>query len=186
MVKEPMATLAIYPGTFDPFTNGHLDILQRASRLFPGVLVAVAANPEKSPLFTLEERITIVRDAAGDLPGVRIAALKTLLVDYAREQGAGVIIRGLRAVSDFEYEFQMALMNRRLAETVETVFLMPHEAYTYLSSRLVKEIALLGGTVSGLVPPLAEKMLTEKFRTGRGGAGRGGAGKVGRTSRGRG
>ena len=162
-----MTDLAIYPGTFDPFTNGHLDILQRARRLFPEVLVAVAARPDKSPLFTLDERMAIVRDATRDLPGVRIAAFDTLLVDYAREQGAGVIIRGLRAVSDFEYEFQMALMNRRLAEEVETVFLMPHEAYTYLSSRLVKEIALLGGTVSGLVPPLAEKMLAEKFRASR-------------------
>jgi pantetheine-phosphate adenylyltransferase len=164
-----MADLAIYPGTFDPFTNGHLDILQRARRLFPEVLVAVAARPDKSPLFTLDERMAIVRDATRDLPGVRIAALDTLLVEYARAQGAGVIIRGIRAVSDFEYEFQMALMNRRLAEAVETVFLMPHEAYTYLSSRLVKEIALLGGTVSGLVPPLAEKMLAEKLRAGRGG-----------------
>ncbi|HEV8663909.1 MAG TPA: pantetheine-phosphate adenylyltransferase [Candidatus Methylomirabilis sp.] len=163
-----MAAVAIYPGTFDPFTNGHLDILQRARRLFAEVLVAVAAKPEKSPLFTAEERMAIVRDATRDLPGVRIAAFDTLLVDYARAQGARVIIRGLRAVSDFEYEFQMALMNRRLAETVETVFLMPHEAYSYLSSRLVKEIALLGGAVSGLVPALAEKMLAEKLRAGRG------------------
>lgn len=159
-----MASLALYPGTFDPFTNGHLDILQRAHRLFPRVLVAAAANPDKAPLFTLEERMAIARDATRDLPGVRVASFDTLLVEYARAQGAGVIIRGLRAVSDFEYEFQMALMNRRLAETVETVFLMPHESYTYLSSRLVKEIALLGGTVSGLVGPLAEKMLAEKFR----------------------
>jgi len=168
-----MSGLAIYPGTFDPFTNGHLDILQRARRLFPEVLVAVAANPEKAPLFSLEERMAILRDATRDLPGVRIAAFDTLLVEYARAQGAGVIIRGLRAVSDFEYEFQMALMNRRLAEAVETVFLMPHEAYTYLSSRLVKEIALLGGAVNGLVGPLAEKMLAEKFRATR-------AGKAGR------
>ena len=110
-----MTDLAIYPGTFDPFTNGHLDIIQRARRLFPEVLVAVAARPDKSPLFTLDERMAIVRDATRDLPGVRIAALDTLLVEYARAQGAGVIIRGIRAVSDFEYEFQMALMNRRLA-----------------------------------------------------------------------
>ncbi|MCI0372631.1 MAG: pantetheine-phosphate adenylyltransferase, partial [candidate division NC10 bacterium] len=140
-------------------------------------LVAVAARPDKSPLFTLDERMAIVRDATRDLPGVRIAGFDTLLVDYARAQGAGAIIRGLRAVSDFEYEFQMALMNRRLAEAVETVFLMPHEAYTYLSSRLVKEIALLGGTVSGLVPPLAEKMLAERFRAGRAGAAAGPAGR---------
>lgn len=165
-----MAGLALYPGTFDPFTNGHLDILQRAHRLFPQVLVAVAANPDKAPLFSLEERMAIVRDATRDLPGVRVASFDTLLVEYAQAQGAQAIIRGLRAVSDFEYEFQMALMNRRLAETVETVFLMPHESYTYLSARLVKEIALLGGTVSGLVGPLAEKMLAAKFRAERAGA----------------
>ena len=154
--------LAVYPGTFDPFTNGHLDILERALKLFPRMIVAVAANPEKTPLFTLEERTEIVRDAIRGMEGVHVDAFNALLVDYVKTQGAGVVIRGLRAISDFEYEFQMALMNRRIADEIETVFLMPHEAYTYLSSRLVKEVALLGGTVKGLVSPLAERMLKEK------------------------
>lgn len=156
--------LAVYPGTFDPFTNGHLDILDRALKVFPRMIVAVAANPDKSPLFTLKERMEIIRDAVQGMEGVRIDAFHALLVDYVKAQGASVVIRGLRAVSDFEYEFQMALMNRRISDEVETVFLMPHEAYTYLSSRLVKEVALLGGTVKGLVSALAERMLTEKYR----------------------
>lgn len=155
--------LAVYPGTFDPFTNGHLDILDRALKVFPRMIVAVAANPDKAPLFTLKERMDIIRDAVQGMKGVRIDAFHALLVDYVKAQGASVVIRGLRAVSDFEYEFQMALMNRRISDEVETVFLMPHEAYTYLSSRLVKEVALLGGTVKGLVSPLAEQMLTEKY-----------------------
>lgn len=157
-------TLAIYPGTFDPFTNGHLDILERAFRIFPRMIVAVAAKPEKSPFFTLEERMEIIRDAIKDLEGVRVDSFDTLLVDYVKQQGATVVIRGLRAISDFEYEFQMALMNRRLAEEIETVFLMPHEAYSYLSSRLVKEIALLGASIKGLVSPVAERMLRDKYR----------------------
>ncbi len=157
-------TVAIYPGTFDPFTTGHLDILQRALRIFPRMIVAVAANPQKAPLFTVEERVEIIRDAVKGMEGVRVDSFSTLLVDYVVNQGAVVIIRGLRALSDFEYEFQMALMNRRLMQEVETVFLMPDEAYTYLSSRLVKEIALLGGSVKGLVSPLAERMLREWFQ----------------------
>lgn len=157
-------TLAIYPGTFDPFTNGHLDILERAFRIFPRMIVAVSAKPEKSPLFTLEERMEIIRDAIKGWEGVRVDSFDTLLVDYVKEQGATVVIRGLRAISDFEYEFQMALMNRRLAEEIETVFLMPHEAYSYLSSRLVKEIALLGSPIKGLVSPVAERMLKDKYR----------------------
>lgn len=156
-------TLAIYPGTFDPFTNGHLDILERGSRIFPRMIVAVVSNPEKSPLFTVEERKEIISDAIRGMQGVQVDAFHGLLVDYARGQGAGVVIRGLRVLSDFEFEFQMALMNRRLADEVETVFLMPHESYTYLSSRLVKEVCLLGGTVKGLVSPLAERMLREKY-----------------------
>jgi len=156
--------LAVYPGTFDPFTNGHQDILERALKIFPRMIVAVAGNPEKAPLFTLEERMEIIRDAVKGIQGVRVDPLHTLLVDYVKTQGAAVVIRGLRAISDFEYEFQMALMNRRIAEDIETVFLMPHEAYTYLSSRLVKEVALLGGTVKGLVSPLAERMLRERYR----------------------
>jgi pantetheine-phosphate adenylyltransferase len=158
------SVLAVYPGTFDPFTNGHLDILERTLKVFPRMIVAVSANPEKAPLFSLEERTEIIRDALQGMEGVRIDAFHALLVDYVKAQGAAVVIRGLRAISDFEYEFQMALMNRRIADEIETVFLMPHEAYTYLSSRLVKEVALLGGTVKGLVSPLAERMLTEKYR----------------------
>lgn len=157
-----MTTRAVYPGTFDPFTNGHLDIVERALRLFPEVIVAVAANPEKAPLFSLEERKVIIRDATAGMKGVEVDAFDGLLVDYVRSKGARVVIRGIRAVSDFDYEFQMALMNRRLYEGIETVFLMPHEAYSYLSSRLVKEIALLGGDISGLVPPLAERLLKER------------------------
>jgi pantetheine-phosphate adenylyltransferase len=156
--------LAVYPGTFDPFTNGHQDILERALKIFPRMIVAVAGNPEKAPLFTLEERMEIIRDAVKGIQGVRVDPLHTLLVDYVKTQGAAVVIRGLRAISDFEYEFQMALMNRRIAEDIETVFLMPHEAYTYLSSRLVKEVALLGGTVKGLVSPVVERMLRERYR----------------------
>jgi pantetheine-phosphate adenylyltransferase len=128
------------------------------------MIVAVAANPQKSPLFTVEERVEIIRDAVKGMEGVRVDFFNTLLVDYVMGQGGAVVIRGLRALSDFEYEFQMALMNRRLIEEVETVFLMPDEAYTYLSSRLVKEIALLGGSVKGLVSPLAERMLQERFQ----------------------
>lgn len=156
--------LAVYPGTFDPFTNGHRDILERALKIFPRMIVAVSGNPEKAPLFTLEERMEIIRDAVRDMQGVRVDAFHTLLVDYVKTQGATVVIRGLRAISDFEYEFQMALMNRRIAEDIETVFLMPHEAYTYLSSRLVKEVALLGGTVKGLVSPVVDRMLRERYR----------------------
>lgn len=155
--------LAVYPGTFDPFTNGHLDILERASKVFPQMIVAVASKPDKVPLFTVEERLEIIRDAVRGMEGIRVDAFHALLVDYVKAQGASVVIRGLRAISDFEYEFQMALMNRRIAEDIEAVFLMPHEAYTYLSSRLVKEVALLGGTVKGLVSPLVERMLREKY-----------------------
>jgi pantetheine-phosphate adenylyltransferase len=127
------------------------------------MIVAVAANPEKSPLFTVEERMEIIHDAVRGMEGVRVDAFHTLLVDYVKAQGAAVVIRGLRAISDFEHEFQMALMNRRIAEEIETIFLMPHEAYSYLSSRLVKEVALLGGMVKGLVSPLTERMLGEKY-----------------------
>ncbi len=156
-------TLAVYPGTFDPFTNGHLDILERASQIFPRMIVAVVANAEKSPLFPVEERMQIIRDATRGMKEVRVDAFDGLLVDYVSEQGASVVIRGLRAISDFEFEFQMALMNRRLADGIETVFLMPHESYTYLSSRLVKEVSLLGGTVKGLVSPMVERLLSEKY-----------------------
>jgi len=145
--------IAVYPGTFDPITNGHLDIIERGSRLFDRVIVAILGNPEKTPLFSIEERARLITESLHALPNVTVSTFSGLLVDYARSQNARVIVRGLRAVSDFEYEFQMALMNRRLDHGVETIFMMPAEAYSYLSSRLVKEVAFLGGDVSGLVPP---------------------------------
>jgi pantetheine-phosphate adenylyltransferase len=154
-----MSVTAVYPGTFDPFTNGHGDLLRRAARLFPRLILAVARNPQKSPLFTLEERLAIARQAIGDLPEVEIDSFDMLTVDYVQSKGAQVIVRGVRAVSDFEFEFAMALMNRKINEEIETVFLMPSQAYTYLSSRLVKEVALLGGNVDDLVPPLAATLL---------------------------
>jgi pantetheine-phosphate adenylyltransferase len=154
-----MPVTAVYPGTFDPFTNGHGDLLRRAARLFPRLILAVARNPQKSPLFTLEERLAIARQSIGDLPEVEIDSFDMLTVDYVRSKGAQVIVRGVRAVSDFEFEFAMALMNRKINEEIETVFLMPSQAYTYLSSRLVKEVALLGGNVEDLVPPLAATLL---------------------------
>jgi len=149
-----MRITAVYPGTFDPFTNGHIDLVRRALRIFPRLIVAVARNPQKSPLFTLEERLAIIRDAIADLPRLEVDTFDALTVDYVRKKGAQVILRGVRAVSDFESEFAMALMNRKISEEVETVFLMPNQAFTYLSSRLVKEVALLGGNVEDLVPPL--------------------------------
>jgi pantetheine-phosphate adenylyltransferase len=144
---------AIYPGSFDPLTNGHLDIIQRAAKLFDRVIVAVAKNEGKKPLFSLKERLRLVQKSLGALPNVHADTFDTLLVDYAMKQKAGVIIRGLRAVSDFEFEFQLALMNRKLNGAVETIFMMPRETYTFLSSRLVKEIACLGGKVDPFVPP---------------------------------
>lgn len=157
-----MRVTAVYPGTFDPFTNGHIDLVQRALRIFPRLIVAVARNPQKSPLFTLEERLAIIREAIGGLAGVEMDTFDALTVDYVRQKGAQVILRGIRAVSDFESEFAMALMNRKISEEVETVFLMPNQSYTYLSSRLVKEVALLGGNVEDLVPSLAFKLLKER------------------------
>jgi pantetheine-phosphate adenylyltransferase len=157
-----MPVTAVYPGTFDPFTNGHSDLLRRAMQLFPRLILAVAANPQKSPLFTLEERLAIARQATADLSNLEIDTFDMLTVDYVRAKGAQVIVRGIRAVSDFEFEFAMALMNRKISEGIETVFLMPNQSYTYLSSRLVKEVALLGGNVDDLVPPLAATLLKER------------------------
>jgi pantetheine-phosphate adenylyltransferase len=154
---------AIYPGSFDPVTNGHLDIIERARKLFDEVVVAVAHNDEKQPLFSLEDRLDLLRETAGEIDNVRIAEFEGLLVEFARKEEAGAVIRGLRAVSDFEFEFQMALMNRKLDVAVETIFLMPKEEYTYLSSRIVKEIARLGGDVSGFVPACVAKALRTKF-----------------------
>ena len=153
---------AIYPGSFDPVTNGHLDVIERARKLFDEVVVAVAHNDEKQPLFSLKERLDLLRETAGTIGGVRIAEFSGLLVEFARAESAGAVIRGLRAVSDFEFEFQMALMNRKLDAAVETIFLMPKEEYTYLSSRIVKEIARLGGDVSSFVPACVAKALGRK------------------------
>src|SRR5438552_16958140 len=162
-VAIPLMRRAIYPGSFDPVTNGHLDIIERARKLFDEVIVAVAHNDEKQPLFPLEERLDLLRETAGKIDHVRIAEFSGLLVEFARAEKAGAVIRGLRAVSDFEFEFQMALMNRKLDAAIETIFLMPKEEYTYLSSRIVKEIARLGGDVSSLVPVCVAKALSGKF-----------------------
>jgi pantetheine-phosphate adenylyltransferase len=157
-----MPTLAIYPGSFDPLTNGHVDIIERGARLFDRIVVAILLNAEKSPLFTTDERVDIARAVFGSLPNVEVDTFDGLLVDYVERRRAQVIVRGLRAVSDFEYEFQMALMNRRLNGRIETVFMMPAEQYTYTSSRLIKEVFSLGGRVHGLVPELVEQRLREK------------------------
>jgi pantetheine-phosphate adenylyltransferase len=156
--------LAVYPGSFDPLTNGHVDIIERGARLFDRIVIAILVNLDKSPLFTAEERVAILREVFRDRPNVEVDTFEGLLVDYVERRGASAIVRGLRAVSDFEYEMQMALMNRRLNSNVETVFMMPAEQYTYVSSRLVKEVVALGGRVSGLVPPLVETRLSEKPR----------------------
>jgi pantetheine-phosphate adenylyltransferase len=157
-----MPTLAVYPGSFDPLTNGHVDIISRGARLFDRIVVAILVNAEKSPLFSLAERVEIARSVFKDQPNVEVDTFNGLLVDYVERRGAQVIVRGLRAVSDFEFEFQMALMNRRLRPDIETVFMMPAEQYTYISSRLIKEVFSLGGRVHGLVPELVETRLREK------------------------
>jgi pantetheine-phosphate adenylyltransferase len=158
----PVKRLAIYPGSFDPLTNGHVDIILRGARLFDRIVVAILVNPDKVPLFTPAERVEIVRESFADQPNVEVDTFGGLLVDYASRKQANVIVRGLRAVSDFEYEMQMALMNRHLSPDLETVFMMPGEAYTYLSSRLVKEVFALGGSVTGLVPPGVERRMLER------------------------
>ena len=155
---------AIYPGSFDPVTNGHLDVVERARKLFDEVIVAVAHNDEKQPLFSLQERLGLLQETVGKFERVQISQFEGLLVEFALAQKANAVIRGLRAVSDFEFEFQMALMNRKLRDNVETIFLMPKEEYTYLSSRLVKEIARLGGDVSKFVPPVVASALGKKFK----------------------
>ena len=158
----PDGRLAIFPGSFDPLTNGHVDIILRSAHLFERILVAVLVNAEKNPLFSPEERVAIVRDVFREYPNVDVDTFDGLLVDYARTRRASAIVRGLRAVSDFEYEFQMALMNRHLEPTLETVFMMPAEQYTYLSSRLIKEVFKLGGEVKGLVPAAVEDAMRRK------------------------
>ncbi len=159
-----MIRRAIYPGSFDPVTNGHLDVIERARKLFDEVIVAVAHNDQKQPLFSLEERLELLRTTIGNLDRVQIAPLPGLLVDFAVKQNAIAIVRGLRAVSDFEFEFQMALMNRKLEGNVETIFLMPKEEYTYLSSRIVKEIARLGGDITSFVPAHVVEAFARKLK----------------------
>jgi len=159
----PQERTAIYPGSFDPLTLGHVDIIARGSALFDRIIVGVLENVEKQPLFTVEERLEMIRETFADRRNVEADAFSGLLVDYAVSRGATAIVRGIRAISDFEYEFQMALMNRRLAPTLETVFMMPAEEYSYVSSRLIKEVVLLGGSVTGLVPPGVELRLRERL-----------------------
>ena len=154
---------AIYPGSFDPVTNGHIDVIERARKLFDEVVVAVAVNDQKQPMFALDERLAMLRKAI-TIEGVRVAPMTGLLVEFAAAENAHAVIRGLRAISDFEFEFQMALMNRKLDEKIETIFLMPKEEYTYLSSRIVKEIAQLGGNVSAFVPRPVAEALAKKMK----------------------
>ncbi|MGC2061639.1 MAG: pantetheine-phosphate adenylyltransferase [Thermodesulfovibrionales bacterium] len=156
--------IAIYPGTFDPFTNGHLDLVLRSLRMFDEVIVAAAPSPKKQPLFTIEERIVMIQKSLKGITRVRVEIFEGLLVDYVKKKKGNAIVRGLRAVSDFEYELQMALMNRRLNPKIETVFMMPNEEYTFLTATIVKEISSLGGSVNQLVPPPVEKELKKRFR----------------------
>jgi pantetheine-phosphate adenylyltransferase len=159
-----MNIVAIYPGTFDPITHGHADIVRRASRLFGHIVVAVAESPRKEPSFSLDERVRLARSALSDLANVEVRGFDMLLARFAREQGASVILRGLRAVSDFEHEFQLAAMNRQLAPELETLFLSPAEEYSFVSSSLVREIARLGGDVSNFVSPAVVDALAERYR----------------------
>ena len=160
-----MPTLAVYPGSFDPLTNGHVDIITRGARIFDRIIVAILINAEKAPLFGMDERLEIPREVFKDFPNVEVDTFDGLLVDYVERRRAQVIVRGLRAVSDFEFEFQMALMNRRLNGKIETVFMMPAEQYSYISSRLIKEVFALGGRVHGLVPDTVEERLRQKVTT---------------------
>ena len=158
-----MGKRAVYPGMFDPLHNGHLDLIERSLRIFDELIIAVGANPSKEPLFSVKERLELIDEATNGLARMRITSFDGLVIDLVEREQADCIVRGIRAVSDFEYEFQMALMNRKLRPTVETVFLMPHERYTYISSRLIKEVASLGAPVTGMVPPIVEQRMREKF-----------------------
>ena len=168
MATSPSGHVAVYPGTFDPLTNGHVDIIQRGAALFDHIVVAILINPTKSPLFSVKERVEMARTVFKSQPDVEVDTFDGLLIDYARQREANVIVRGLRAISDFEYEMQMALMNRHLNSAIETILMMPAEPYTYLSSRLVKEVFGLGGSVRGLVPDFVEARLREKAGIGSG------------------
>lgn len=156
-------SVAIYPGSFDPVTNGHLDLIGRGEQMFDHLIVAVLKNVEKEPLFSVAERVEMLREVTRKWEAVEVDVFEGLLVDYARKRGAGVILRGIRAISDYEYELQMALMNRKLEPRLETVFMLPGESYSYLSAKLVREIAQLGGPLSGLVPPVVEQRLRSKI-----------------------
>lgn len=158
-----MSVTAIYPGTFDPITRGHIDLVERGARMFERLTVSIAANPNKQPLFSLEERVDLAREALGHLPNVEVCGFDILLVNHAKQLGAHVILRGLRAVSDFEFEFQLANMNRRLYPEIETVFLTPAEQYSFISSSLVREVAKLGGDIAPFVHPKVEAALAAKF-----------------------
>ena len=160
---KPASVIAIYPGSFDPITSGHHDVIARGSKLVDKLVVSVLRNESKQPLFTVEERLEMLREVVKPYPNVEVAWFNGLLVDFARQQNASVIYRGIRAISDYEHELQMALMNRRLEPTIETVFLMAGEQYSFISSRLVKEVIRLGGSISGLVPPLVEERLRKKL-----------------------
>ena len=159
-----MGDLAVYPGSFDPVTNGHIDLIQRATKIFKKVIVAVAHNAQKKSLFTVEERVDMLRQCTKGMTGIEVESFDGLVIEYARKNKAKVLIRGLRMISDFEYEFQMALTNRRLAKDIETVFLMPSEQYSFLSSTLLKEAAFLGADVSSFVPSFIEKRLKERLK----------------------
>ncbi len=160
--KPPQVT-AIYPGSFDPITSGHLDLIERGCRLFDRLIVAILRNEAKEPLFTVEERMEMLREVVGHFPNVEVDSFDGLLVDYAAEKNATALVRGIRAISDYEYELQMALMNRRLRPDIETVFMMASEAHSFISSRLVKEVFALGGNITGLVPPSVEVRLRKRF-----------------------
>ena len=164
MAAKPAHIIAIYPGSFDPITNGHLDLVRRGSRLFDRLIVAILRNESKQPLFSMEERMEMLAEVTGDLENVEIDCFDGLLVQYAASKGATVLLRGIRAVSDYEYELQMALMNRRLRPDIETVSLMSSEAHSFISSRLVKQVIALGGSVEGLVPPSVEAKLRDRMR----------------------
>lgn len=163
MAQDKFPKIAVYPGTFDPITNGHVDIVKRGSRIFDEIIVLVAYNPGKSALFTVEERMQMIREALSEIKGVRVDSHSGLLVDYLKESKAGIILRGMRALSDFEYEFQMALMNRRQTREIETVFLLSGFKWFYTSSKLIKEVVSLGGSVKALVPDNVYQKLLEKF-----------------------
>jgi pantetheine-phosphate adenylyltransferase len=158
-----MSVRALYPGTFDPPTNGHIDLIQRGAKLFDHLIVAILNNPVKNPLFTVEERVEMLRESTAALTNVSVATFDGLMVEFARQQGASAVLRGIRAISDYEYEFQMALMNRRLAPEIETVFLQPAGRYSFVSSRMLKEVFAFGGEVSGLVPPNVLKRLRDRI-----------------------